>query len=105
MSLGVKLDTLRGPGAPGEKLARVIFRGELSYFLPYIISVWLIEKLAGSMKNYGDLLGLGLGSLGCRSSHVGLTGHNDHPEGRDLKVHCRGRISTLRGIATFCLLE
>ena len=54
MSLGVKLDTLRGPGAPGEKLARVIFRGELSYFLPYIISVWLIEKLAGSMKNYGN---------------------------------------------------
>ena len=39
MSLGVKLDTLRGPGAPGDRLARVIFRGgpstlAISSFIP-----------------------------------------------------------------------
>ena len=38
MSLGVKLDTLRGPGAPGDRLARVIFRGE-SHFPPHLLSL------------------------------------------------------------------
>ena len=27
MSLGVKLDQVRGPGPPGDRLARVTFRG------------------------------------------------------------------------------
>ena len=31
MSLGVKLDHLRGPSAPGEKLARVTFRGKFCF--------------------------------------------------------------------------
>ena len=35
MSLGVKLDTLRGPGAPGERLARVIFRGKIFSIIIY----------------------------------------------------------------------
>ena len=28
MSLGVKLDHVKGPGPPGERLARVTFRGK-----------------------------------------------------------------------------
>ena len=30
MSLGVKLDHVKGPGPPGERLARVTFRGKHS---------------------------------------------------------------------------
>ena len=57
MSLGVKLDTLRGPGAPGERLARVIFRGKIFSITIYKhISVQVSVFLGGLFIHYNWLV-------------------------------------------------
>ena len=53
MSLGVKLDQVRGPGPPGDRLARVTFRGNRSHVSTILLLIFIAFY---HCQNWGTLV-------------------------------------------------